>query len=292
MKITITGSLGNISKPLAHELTGAGHELTIITSSEDRKADIEALGATAAVGSVSDAAFLKQAFTGADAVYTMVPPNLGGSNIVSNTTAAGKAYAEAIRNAGVKRVVLLSSVGADQARENGPILGLHHIEQVYSQLSSVAVTYLRAGFFYNNFFNDIPLIKGMNIMGGNYPGTISMPLVHPTDIAAAAAEELQKEDAGTGVRYIISDERTPNEVASALGAATGKPGLPWVEFTDEQSLQGMLQAGLPPEVAALYTEMGRGLRTGIIQGHFHETGAPVTGQVKLEQFAREFAAKF
>ena len=292
MKITIAGSLGNVSKPLAQELLGAGHELTIITSSTDRKADIEALGAAAAVGSVGDAAFLERAFTGADAVYTMTPPGMGGSNIIANTAAAGKAYAEAIRNAGVTRVVMLSSIGADQSGENGPIRGLYHIEQIYHDLPSVAVTYLRAGFFYNNFFNDIPLIRGLNIMGGNYPGTTKIPLVHPADIAAAAAGELQKEAAGKEVRYIVSDERTPEEAASTLGAAIGKPGLPWVEFTDDQSLQGMLQAGLPAELAELYTEMGRGLRTGIIQRHFYETGAPVTGLVKLEQFAGEFAAKF
>ena len=49
MKITITGSLGNISKPLAKQLIKAGHQLTIISSSADKVAAIEALGATAAI---------------------------------------------------------------------------------------------------------------------------------------------------------------------------------------------------------------------------------------------------
>ena len=61
MKITITGSLGNISKPLAKQLIGAGHQVTIISSKADKKAEIEALGATAAIGLVSDAAFLTKA---------------------------------------------------------------------------------------------------------------------------------------------------------------------------------------------------------------------------------------
>lgn len=71
MKITVTGSLGNISKPLAETLVKAGHEVTIVSSSEDKRQAIESLGAKAAIGSVGDAVFLTQAFTGADAVYTM-----------------------------------------------------------------------------------------------------------------------------------------------------------------------------------------------------------------------------
>ena len=77
MKITITGSLGNISKPLAKLLIAAGHQVTIVSSNAGKTADIEALGATAAIGSVADAGFLAKAFTGADAVYTDVWASMG-----------------------------------------------------------------------------------------------------------------------------------------------------------------------------------------------------------------------
>lgn len=292
MKITISGSLGNIGKPLAQILTGAGYQVTVISSDPDRKAAIEALGAIAAIGSVSDADFLTTAFLGADSVFAMTPPNLGGSNIVAGTTNAGVAFARAIKAAGVNRVVMLSSIGADLPGGNGPIAGLHHIEQLYKELADVKVTYLRAGLFYTNFYNDVPMIKGEGIMGANYPGTVNLPLVHPSDIAVAAAEELQDLASTKKLRYIVSDMRTPEEAAKILGAAISKPDLPWIEFTDEQSLQGMVQAGLPEEIADLYTEMGTGFRKGLIAADFQQAGAPVTGKVKLEDFAAEFAVRF
>lgn len=292
MKITIAGSLGNIGKPLTESLVAAGHQVIVISSHSDRKADIEALGASAAIGSVSDAAFLTDAFTGADAVYTMTPPNLGGSNVIANTTAAGKSFAEAIQNADIKRVVVLSSIGADLPTGNGPIAGIHNVEQIYNQLDGVAVTYVRAGYFYINLFNDIPVIKGLNIIGANYPGDVLIPWVHPKDIAAAIADELQKTSQGKNVRYIVSDVRAAAEVASVIGKAIGKPELPWVEFTDDQSLQGMLGVGLPEEIAGLYNEMGTGFRTGIIPADYQKTGSPVTGKIKLEEFVKEFAEKF
>ncbi|MRX39017.1 NAD(P)H-binding protein [Flavobacterium sp. LC2016-23] len=292
MKIILSGSLGNIGKPLTHKLVAAGHDVTVISSSADKKEAIEKAGAKAAIGSVSDAAFLAATFAGADALFAMTPPNLGGSNVISNTVEAGKAFASAIQEAAVKRVVMLSSIGADLPDGTGPIKGLHQIEGVYDQLENTAVTFLRAGFFFTNLYNDVPMIKGAGIMGANYPADAKMPLVHHEDIATAAAEELQKETTGKNIRYIVSDVRTPGEIAKAIGAAIDKADLSWIEFTDEQSLQGMKQAGLPEEIAGLYTEMGSGLRSGKIAADFLKGNFPVDGKIKLEDFAKEFAGKF
>lgn len=159
MKIIISGSLGNIGKPLTAQLVKSGHDVTVISSTADRKDAIENLGAKAAIGSVSDVDFLSKTFTGADALFAMTPPNMGGVNIIKNTTDAGAAFAKAIQETKIKRVVMLSSIGADLPTGNGPIAGLYNIEKIYEKLD-VSITFLRAGYFYFNFFNDIPMIKG------------------------------------------------------------------------------------------------------------------------------------
>jgi hypothetical protein len=96
---------------------------------------------------------------------------------------------------------------------------------------------------------------------------------------------------GTTVRYIAGDERTGAEIAAVLGEAIGKPGIPWVEFTDEQTLEGMKQAGLKETMAEGYTVMGRALREGKMQEDYWKN-KPVLSSIKLEIFAKEFAAAF
>jgi uncharacterized protein YbjT (DUF2867 family) len=66
MKIVITGSLGNISKPLTEELVQKGHSVTVISSNVEKKEKITAMGAYAAIGTIQDADFLTKTFTGAD----------------------------------------------------------------------------------------------------------------------------------------------------------------------------------------------------------------------------------
>lgn len=290
MKITITGSLGNISKPLAEILFQQGHQLTIVSATPARQKDIEGLGAKAAIGDLFDSQFYATAFQGADAVYAMTPPSLGGNNVVANTIKAGTAIVEGVRAAGVKRVVMLSSIGADKPSGNGPIAGLYHIEKLYAQLPGVQTRFLRAGYFYLNFLSNIPLIKNAGIMGSNFPGDVKMPLVHTDDIARIAAEELVSQS--TGVRYVISDVQTATAVASALGSAIQLPALNWVPFTDEQFVGGMTQAGIPLEIAEMYAEMGRGMADGSITEDFFKQGGKVIGQIKIDGFARQFSASY
>jgi uncharacterized protein YbjT (DUF2867 family) len=292
MKITVTGSLGNISKPLAKLLIAAGHQVTIVSSKADKTAEIEALGAKAAIGSIADTDFLTKAFTGADAVYTMVPPSFSESDnrkYVSNTA---KNYAEAINKAGITRVVNLSSIGAHVDGGTGQISGNHDAEIILNGLENVAVKHVRAGFFYVNFFSNIDMIKHMGFMGSNYDASTRLIMVHPNDIAAAIAHELQQPFTGKSVRYITSDERTMGEIATVLGTAIGKPDLRWVEFTDEQTLNGMLQAGLPAEPAKNFVEMGTAVRSGILWEDYDAKNNKPNGKIKLEEFAKEFAAAY
>jgi len=292
MKITLTGSVGNISKPLAKKLIAAGHQVTIISSKADKVADIEALGAKAAIGLITDVDFLIKAFTGADAIYTMVPPNFGVSDYRKYIAETGEIYAQAIQRSGVKKVVNLSSIGAHLDGGTGPIAGLHDVENIFAKLDGVAVKNLRAGFFYVNFLHDIPMIKNAGIMGSNYGSEAKLVLVHPDDIADAAAEEIQGSFTGKSVRYVTSDERHVSEVVKILGTAVSKPDLKWVEFTDEQALDGMLKAGFPAPVATVYVEMGTSVRSGTMIEHYLIHKPATQGKTKLEEFAKEFAAAF
>ncbi|MCJ8152648.1 NAD-binding protein [Chryseobacterium sp. SSA4.19] len=62
MKIALTGSLGNIGKPLTRLLAERGHQVTVISSKEERISEIESLGAVAAIGSIQDVEFLTETF--------------------------------------------------------------------------------------------------------------------------------------------------------------------------------------------------------------------------------------
>ncbi|GAA4742527.1 NAD(P)H-binding protein [Flavisolibacter ginsenosidimutans] len=293
MKYVLTGGAGHITKPLAETLLAAGHNVTVIGRNPENLKPLTDKGAKATTGSVEDSTFLKEAFAGADAVYTMIPPQYAAGPLDGYREIAAN-YAEAIRANNIKYVVNLSSVGAHLPEGCGPVSGLHLAEEELNKLEGVNVLHLRPGFFYVNFYGNLSMIKGMNIIGGNYGNDeAEMVLSHPADIAEAAAEELSNLSfKGHSVRYLASDERSTGDVAKVLGSAVGKPDLPWVQFTDEQTRGGLLQAGMPEAMAEKYVEMGASMRSGKMAEDYNKNRPQGFGKTKLEDFAKEFAGAY
>jgi len=74
------------------------HSVTVITSKQDKQKDIEALGATAAVGPVEAVNFLISTFAGADAVYATVPPDFAARITWNSTELSPKTTSKPLNN--------------------------------------------------------------------------------------------------------------------------------------------------------------------------------------------------
>lgn len=295
MKYVITGGAGNISKPLTLALLKAGHDVTVIGRSAANLKELIDAGAKAAIGSVDDENFLKQSFTGADAVYTMIPPRYDiTGNWKGMMEDIGKKYASAIKANNIKYVVNLSSIGAHLPDGCGPVSGLYKVENVLNSLTDINVKHLRAAYFYSNLLGNVAMVKNMNIIGSNFGGNeLKISIVDTNDIADAAFEELNSLNfTGHSVRYVASDETTPNDIAKTLGDVIGKPGLPWVSFTDEQAYSGMVQMGFTEEIAKNFTEMGHAINNGKMYEDYWKNHPDTLGKTKLKDFARVFASVY
>jgi len=291
MKIVLTGSLGNISKPLAEKLILQGHSVLVISSSTKRKKEIEDLGAIAAIGLLDDAEFLTRTFTEADAVYCMIPPNYSSPDVLEYYREIGKSYAAAIQESGVKRVLLLSSYGAHLDKGTGFIVGSHLTETIFEGIPDISLTFIRPTSFYYNFFEFIPMIKQAGFIGGVYGGEDQLAMVSPTDIATSIAEEINKLTDRKKVVYVCSDDRTCNEVAKVLGRAIGIPDLKWITLPQEQVLKSLKEHGMSEDSASNLVELGTAIHTGLLREDF-DKDIQSLGNVKLEEFAEEFAAKY
>jgi uncharacterized protein YbjT (DUF2867 family) len=293
MKYVLTGSNGHISGPLAQKLVAAGHTVRVITSNAGKTEAIEKLGATALVGSMEDGDFLKSAFAEADAVYLMIPPKLDVTDWLAYQTGIVVNLVDAVKANSIKHVLALSSVGAHMKNGAGPVDGLAVLEDHLAAVEGLHVKSLRPSYFFNNLYSLAGMAKHMGIIGSTQPANHSLVLTDPNDIADAAFEELNSLNfTGFSVRYIASDERTWSEIASVLGEAIGKPDLPYVEFTDEQSEAGMNQMGLAPTIVAGYIAMGQALRSGEMERDFKANRPTQFGKVKLEDFAKAFAGAY
>lgn len=292
MNITLLGSIGNINQFIIPALVKAGHHVTVITHSEKRTAAITQLGATAAIGSMTDETFLTAEFTGADAVYMMLS---GGTNSdpIQAAKIQGQIFYNAAKAAHVKNIVDLSSIGANLTYDEvGALAYYHYIEDSLRQLTNVNIAFVRPVGFYSNLYSSITTIKQQHQIISTVPSNIKRKFVAPKDIAAKVTALLQNTPAGHTVNYVVSDEFTGQELLNALQTALDLPQLKYVTISDEQFQTGLIEHGVPTSIAKGLTIMNRAQRTpdksyADLQAHH-----PEYGQVKLADFAQEFAAVY
>lgn len=290
---TVMGATGHTGNGIAQTLLNAGKKVRAIARSRSKLAELEALGAEVVTGDALDASFLTSAFTGAEAVYTMFPPSPTAPDHRAVQDAHGEAIVRAIEASGVRRIVMLSSIGAQVPAGTGPIAGLHAQEERLRQLPGIDVLMLRPAYFLENFYETVGLIKHQGINGGAIAADLRMPMIATRDIAEVAAEVLlQRNWRGVVVRELLGHrDLTHAEVTRILGARIGRPDLPYVQFPYDDYARSLVQVGLSESVANLYAEMSRAINEGIVdsvEGRTRENTTPTS----VEQFAEEWAKAY
>jgi len=286
----ITGATGHTGRIIAETLLNAGKKVRVIGRDAAKLKNLTDKGAEAAIGNVDDSAFLTKAFTGATAVYILIPPNLTAPDILAYQAKIGEAQVKAIREAGVKYAVHLSSVGAHTPVGSGPVAGLFHQERLLNKLPDTHVLHLRPGYFMENMLNSIGMIKGMGINGGALAADTKMFFIATKDIGAYAAKRLLALDfTGKDVQELLgSRDATPQEFTSILGSAIGNANLKWVQFPAEDALKAMVGMGISHSVAGSFVEMSRFFNEG--GGNVVVRDAENTTPTTVEQFAKEVFA--
>src|SRR5947199_8238230 len=186
MKIVVTTPAGNIGRGVVRELLAPEFSVRVIVRDparvpEEIREEVEIVR-----GSTDDAATLRRALDGAEALFWCVPRQpLQGTNVQGYYERFARAGCRAIREAGVPRVVTISACGKELARNAGPISGLHAMEHILNE-SGAAIRHLRCGWFMENFLLQVQSICKHGTFCYPMPGHIPLPMVAVTDIADVA----------------------------------------------------------------------------------------------------------
>jgi uncharacterized protein YbjT (DUF2867 family) len=289
----LMGANGNITSKAAHILLKQGHKVRIVGRKAESLAVLQAAGAELAIGDAGNADFLTQAFKGATAVYTMIPPNYTSNAFRAWQNQIGAAIADAVQRSGVKRVVNLSSIGAHLPDGTGPIAGLHDMEQKLNAVAGLDLLHLRPGYFMENHFNALGTILPFGVYADMIDGSVPIGTIATQDIAAVVARELAN-IRGTGSRslHLRSPKLTTQaEAAEILGAAIGKPDLKHVKADPAQAKAGMTAHGLSQNMADLFEEMSVAISGSAFNRAF-EAGPTEITPTTLEAWAPVFAAVY
>lgn len=265
--ITVMGATGHVGRQITHQLLAAGEPVRAIGRNPATLASLAEAGAEIAVGDAADAEFLAEVLRGSDAVHTLLPYDPTAPDFRAEQAHFGEAIVAAVCASGVRRVVALSSLGADIPAGTGFIAAsLHPQEERLRGLTGVDLLLLRPTLFFDSIVAGLPFVEAMGVNADAVDPHVPVPMIATRDVAAAATEALLSRDwSGVQVRELLGPcDLTYTQATRILGAAIGKPDLQYVRLPDEDMTGALVEAGFSPDTAALHVEMGRALSNGIL----------------------------
>ena len=146
----VLGASGNTGRVVAETLLSQNKKVRVVVRDVAKGQVWKEAGADVSVADVEDGAALKRAFSDTEGAYVLLPPNFSSTQVRADNNRRTSTIAAAIEAAGVPHVVLLSSIGAQQADGTGPVLGLRDAEAAFTR-GRAAATFVRAAYFMENW---------------------------------------------------------------------------------------------------------------------------------------------
>ena len=289
----INGATGNTGKPIALGLLEKGHKVRIISLSADKAKELTGQGAELFLGDTNDPALLSKAFSGADAAYIMIPFDAAAPDYTVSQVHHATIIAQGIREAGLKNIVMLSSVGAHLTEGGGVVQGLQKAEAIFNGIDGLNAMYLRAGYFMENTLMQVGAIKFMGAMATPVQADLKIPMVATRDIAAVAVQHLLSLSfSGKNISYVMGQRDVSyNEIAGIYGKAIGKPDLKYHTASFDEGRFAMLHAGMGASVVDKLLEFIKAMNDGSALGDAKRTPENTTS-TSIEDFSQIFKAVY
>lgn len=284
---SVMGITGNVGGAIATNLLAAGKTVRGIVRNLEKAKTWVGRGVELVQSEYDDPVALTKAFTGAEGVFAMIPPDFAPAPGLPEQKRTIAAITEALERATPGKTVFLSSIGSEQPNRLGLITSTHLLEQATRRLS-IPVAYLRAGSFMENWLGALNHIRSTGEMPFFYaPLERKFPLVATQDIGLAGSKVLQETWNGERVIEVNGPlgGTDLHEVAAAFGKALGRD-VKAVQLP-EPAWQSVLEnMGMPADRTGLYIEMVKSFNSGWI--HFGNSGTEkFYGPTTIQTFAQE-----
>ncbi|MBK5477192.1 NmrA family NAD(P)-binding protein [Pseudomonas sp. TH21] len=235
----ITGITGKVGGALAHHLIEAGQPVRAVMRDAGKANYWAELGCEIALARMEDAQALTEAFRGATGVFILPPSDFDPLPDFPAARAVITAVSQALQAAAPKKVLCLSTIGA-QARELNLLTQRTLMEQALSALD-LPVTFLRPAWFMENALYDVIAARETGVIHSFLqPLDKAVPMIATADIGALAAQLLQQDWAGRRVVELEGQWVSPNDIARSLTQILGRDVR--AEVVERESWEALLRA--------------------------------------------------
>ena len=218
----VIGVTGKVGAAVARSLLSADQFVRAVVRDRGKGAAWADLGCDVALADLVDAGALAKAFEGTEGVFAMLPPVFDPAPGFPEARGFIASMYTALAAAKPKKVVVLSSIGADAPNPN--LLNALGLMEEALKILPASVVFLRAAWFMENAAWDIASAREGNIQSYLQPLDRPIAMIATDDVGRTAAALLQEQWEGRRVVELEGARRvSPNALADAFAKALAQP---------------------------------------------------------------------
>jgi uncharacterized protein YbjT (DUF2867 family) len=285
----ISGASGQVGSAVAADLVKKRLPVKGLVRDGKKTAKLKEIGAVVAVGDVHDQEFLRESFQDGETLFVLTPEDGEIEDILGDTKIILDNYRKAIIDSPIKKVVGLSSMGAQYKNDSGNLKMSYMLEHEFSDLD-VKQIFIRPAYYYSNWLPYLKQAEEEGVLRTFYPVNLSIPMVSPYDVAKLLAEVIAH-DRNEHKIYEIEGPvwLSSNDVAAVFSDILGKKimasQIPKYDWSETLAALKFSKDGIKN-----FIEMTETVVSGKSKPEGNGT-VSVKGKVTLKQFLEEAMAK-
>ena len=263
--IVITAPTGDIGHQVLENVLKSGEPIRVITRDPSRLSAHTHGRVEVVQGSHSDTGVVSEAFSGADAVFWLVPPDPRAKSVKAAYVDFTRPACEAFKIQGVKRVVGISALGRGtaMAEKAGLVTASLAMDDLIAS-TGVSFRALTMPSFIDNIARQTQTIKNQGVFFSPISGGRKFPACTTSDIAVTAARLLLDPSwHGQGhVAVLGPEDLSFNDMARIMSEVLGKP-VRFQQIPFEAYKARFIEFGMSEAMAQGMTDMAAAKNEGL-----------------------------
>lgn len=275
----VLGATGRVGSAVATALLDRGERVTVVTRDTHRAEPFARRGAEVAVADVRDADALRAVLRRGRRAFLLMPPADPAGDTVVEERRTAAALARAVEGAGLEKVVVLSTYGAQPGEGLGDLGVLHELEQAVAA-AGVPTSVVRGAYFMSNWDHSLETARGEGVVHSLFPPDFALPMVAPVDLGRVAARLLLEDVDHASIHHVEGPtEYSAADVARAFAAALGRD-VRVLEIPRAHWGEAFRALGFSPSAADSYARM----TATVLDRAYERPDAPERGPTTLAEY--------
>jgi uncharacterized protein YbjT (DUF2867 family) len=281
---TIVGASGRVGSAVVANLLKNRQPVKGVIRNKKKADKLKKAGAAVALADIHDEPALTKSFKDATAVLVLTPESGKEKDMMADARSILENYRSAVEKSSVKKIIGLSSAGAQHERGTGNIQMSYMLEHAFTGLPAKKI-FIRPAYYFSNWLEYADTVKKEGVLPTFFPSDLSIPMISPMDVAEVIAN-IMTDDRNDDPEVIYELEGpaaySSLEVAEAFSEVLRKPVK--VQPIDRSEWENSLKSmDFSPDGIKNFIEMTEAVIAGIANLERNKT-ISVKGKTTLKEY--------